>query len=55
MFYSETDGSKEEGPYCLLWRKGQFPPLENTMCSGTKIEMTADSLKEIAVEEEARI
>lgn len=58
MFYSETNGSKPGRalavPLSPLEKRCQFPPLENTMCPGTKIEMTTDSLKEITVEEEDR-
>lgn len=53
-FYSEIDGSKP-GKALAIGQGCQFPSLENTMCPGTKIEVTTDSLKEITVEEEDRI
>lgn len=54
MFYSEIDGSTP-GKALAIGERWQFPPLENTMCSGTKIEVTTESLKETTVDEEDRI
>lgn len=51
MFYSEIDGSKP-GKALAIGERCQFPPLENNMCSGTKIEVTTESLKEVTVDEE---